>query len=332
MSDDDATQFDDAGEWARPVKHRFVVDAPDAGMRLQTFVAARLNLSVRRAGDLLDRGLVTLAGATAKYHQKGVKVVARQVIEVAQFERPESQPVVANPNLDVPILAQNAKQGWVAVNKPAGLPVHPLEPTEDSTVLNALIARFPQMQDVGEGGLRSGVVHRLDVETSGAMVFATHEDAWQLLREVFREHRTLKLYHAIVLGEPKNTGQVKLPLRITQHKPAKVRVIEEEKADHPAVRWCDLAWRVAEQFHGQAPAALVEIALGTGFLHQIRATFAHLKHPVAGDAHYLPAWIADHTEARRVMLHAHRLVADEVDVMAPYPKDFQEMLEKLRAQ
>ncbi len=330
MSDDDSIPFDEDGESAKPVRHRLVVEAGEAGTRLQTFIANRLKLSVHQAGDLLERGLVTLAGHAARFHQKGVKVAVRQVVEVEHFERPESQPVAPNANLNVPILAQNLEQGWVAVNKPAGMPVHPLDPGESHTILNALIARFPVIQDVGEGGLRSGVVHRLDVETSGAMVFAFKAETWHSLREAFREHRTLKLYHAIVLGEPPATGQTRLPLRVSQHKPAKVRVVEEEKADSPAVRWCDLAWRVVEQFHGTVNAALVEIALGTGFLHQIRTTFAHLKYPIAGDPHYLPHWMADPSNARRVMLHSHRLVADEIDVTAPYPSDFADMLTALR--
>lgn len=332
MPDADAILFDDDGESVKHPSHRLVVEAGEAGTRLQTFIATRLKISVHQAGDLLERGLVTFAGQTARFHQKGVKVSARQVIEVEHFEPPQAQPVIPNPSLDVPILAQHVEQGWVVVNKPAGMPVHPLEPDETHTVLSALIARYPMMQGVGEGGLRSGVVHRLDVETSGALVFAFQPECWQNLREAFREHRTLKLYHAIVLGEPPATGQVRLPLRVSQHKPAKVRVVEDDKTDHPSVRWCDLAWRVTEQFRGAVTAALVEISLGTGFLHQIRATFAHLKYPVAGDPHYLPAWIADPSAARRVMLHAHRLVADEIDVTAPYPPDFAAMIDSLRKQ
>ena len=332
MPEPDSILFDEDGEGIKHPPHRFVVEAGEAGARLQTFIATKLKISVHQAGDLLERGLVSLAGQIARFHQKGVKVSARQVVEVEHFEPPQAQPVSPNPHLDVPVLAQNLDQGWVVVNKPAGLPVHPLEPDETYTVLNALIARFPTMQGVGEGGLRSGVVHRLDVETSGALAFAFKPESWLSLRDAFREHRTLKLYHAIVLGEPPATGQVRLPLRVSQHKPAKVRVVEDDKADQPSVRWCDLAWRVVTQFHGGVTAAFVEISLGTGFLHQIRATFAHLKYPVAGDPHYLPAWIADPSNARRVMLHAHRLVADEIDVTAPHPPDFAAMLESLAKQ
>ncbi|NIR59804.1 MAG: RluA family pseudouridine synthase, partial [Gammaproteobacteria bacterium] len=77
------------------------------------------------------------------------------------------------------VLARGA--GWVAVDKPAGVPVHPLRADERGSVLAAVAARHPEVQGVGEGGLRSGVVHRLDVGTSGVLLVATAEDAWQRL-------------------------------------------------------------------------------------------------------------------------------------------------------
>src|SRR5690606_18172405 len=123
--------------------------------------------------------------------------------------------------------AADDEQGWMIVNKPAGLPVHPLEEDETETVLSALIAKYPQMHGVGEGGLRSGVVHRLDVETSGTLLFASKQETWTRLRQAFTEHRTTKKYQAIVLGQMRGSGEEKMVLHIARHRPAVVRVIDE---------------------------------------------------------------------------------------------------------
>ena len=297
-------------------------------MRLQQFIARRLWLSLSQTNRLLESGAVIVDGRAAKREHKGHKLAAGQVIEVALFDRPAQQRAVANAALDIDILAADEDAGWVVVDKPAGVPVHPLDPAEVGTVLNALIARYPHMHGVGEGGLRSGVVHRLDVETTGTLLVATKQDAWQRLRTAFKRHRVTKLYRAIVRGRLRGGREQKLHLVVARHKPAKVRVVEASQADRPGVRLCDLRWRAVESFRD---ATLVEIELGTGFLHQIRATFAHLGHPVAGDRHYGGDPPSEgEPVAARPLLHAWRLVIENVTVLSPYPSDLATYIEKLR--
>src|SRR5690606_15669336 len=113
---------------------------------------------------------------------------------------------------------------FVVLDKPAGMPVHPLAPGEEGTLLNAVIARWPAIDGVGEGGLRSGVVHRLDVDTSGALVMATTHDRWLTLRKAFAAHRTQKQYVAIVRGHPPEKGEHRAYLTIARHRPARVKV------------------------------------------------------------------------------------------------------------
>jgi 23S rRNA pseudouridine1911/1915/1917 synthase len=205
------------------------------------------------------------------------------------------------------------------------MPVHPLAPDETGTVLNALIVWMPQMHGVGEGGLRSGVVHRLDVDTSGTLLLATKEDAWRRLRDAFRRHETTKRYQAIALGRWSlaEEGQCRLPLVVAQHRPAKVRVAADGHRTDAGVRLCDTRWRVAQRFPN---ATLLDITLGTGFLHQIRATLSHLSHPLAGDRHYARAGVVDRSGAERPMLHASRLAVGEIDVSCEAPADFMECL------
>src|SRR5690606_2495084 len=201
--------------------------------------------------------------------------------------------------------------------------VHPLRDGERGTLLNALVTRYPQTPGVGEGGLRSGVVHRLDVQTSGAIVFATTQQRWESLRRAFQEHRTTKVYRAIVLGQLDGAGEARLHLLVAQHKPAKVRVVE--RSDRNA-RLCHLSWR---SLATSTTASLVEIHLGTAFLYQVRVTMAHLGHPLAGDALYRHADMHDPTAASRVMLHAARLSVDDIDACSPDPPDFAQCLSQL---
>jgi 23S rRNA pseudouridine1911/1915/1917 synthase len=192
---------------------------------------------------------VRLEGRAARRRDKGSRVETGQLVEVEAFQRPSEMRPVAEPGAPLEILAEDDSAGWIVINKPAGAPVHPLEPGETGTVLNALIAVRPHMFGVGEGGLRSGVVHRLDVDTSGVIVFATREECWQRLREAFREHRTTKIYRALVLGDLRGAGEASLHLVVAQHRPARVRVIDSDAAWSSAgARRCDLSWTVIERF------------------------------------------------------------------------------------
>jgi 23S rRNA pseudouridine1911/1915/1917 synthase len=228
------------------------------------------------------------------------------------------------PELPLRVVASGA--GWLAVDKPAGMPVHPLEEDEMGTVLNAAVARHPELQGVGEGALRSGVVHRLDVETSGVLLIATAEEAWQRLRAAFGEQRVDKLYRAVVLARmDEGGGEIEVPLLTARHRPARVRVARPEEARARGARPAHLAWRVLEVFRH---ATLVEVRPRTGFLHQIRAVFAELGHPLAGDRAYGPP--ADPTGAARHMLHASAIAVDEIEAQVEDAADFARVVESLR--
>lgn len=323
MSDSDSTP-------AVTSSVQFTIDTTEAGARLQQVLARRFSLSLSQSNRLLDRGLVQVDHWIAKRKHKGYKLSLRQVVKVAEFVPPQDQRAMANAEPPIEILAADDERGWVIVNKPAGVPVHPLEPEESDTVLSALIARTPSIHGIGEGGLRSGVVHRLDIDTSGTLLFATKQDAWKRMRQAFAEHRTTKLYRAIVLGQLHGEGDERMLLHIAQHKPAMVRVVDAALAesDRPAgTRLCDLHWRAIETFND---ATLVEVNLGTGFLHQIRAMFANLGHPVAGDRHYQIDASMDTTAATRPMLHASYLRVEEAEARCEVPEDFSLVLDRLR--
>jgi len=296
----------------------------DSGQRLDVFLAEKLGLSRAQARRLLARGAVRIGSRTLSERAKGERVSSGTTLEVAGFTRPESQRALPEPGAALTLLARGA--GWLAIDKPAGIPVNPLGPEETGTILNALIARHPEMHGVGEGGLRSGVVHRLDVDTSGTLLFATREDSWQTLRTAFREHRVTKIYRAVVVGRLEGDGAVELGFVTARHRPAKVRVLADAELSHSrGARMGSLRWRCLERFDR---ATLVEVRPRTGHQHQIRATFAHLGFPIAGDSVYGAP--ADATGAPRQMLHAAHAAFGEVAASSPDPADFVALCERLR--
>jgi len=233
---------------------------------------------------------------------KGTGLRPGERIDVLAFARPEDPPL-ANPSLAWNVVAEMA--GWVAIDKPAGQATHPLEHGELDTSVNALIARFPEVAGVGEGGLRCGVVHRLDPGTSGVLVFALHDDAWRRARSAFRERRVAKHYVARVHGA--FTGERELELLLESRGP-RARVVS--RGGRPALS------RVRALATGRDEST-VEIEMLTGVRHQIRATLAHLGHPVVGDSLY-----GSTRELPRHLLHARSIRWDEFAAQAPLPGEF----------
>jgi 23S rRNA pseudouridine1911/1915/1917 synthase len=297
---------------------RLEVEAGAAGARLDAFLASALGVSRAEARRLLGRGLVRVGGAPRGAAQKGERLAAGTKVEVEPFVPSAEQRPLAEPDLSLAVLAEGP--GWLVVDKPAGMPVHPFREEERGTALGFVVARHPEVVGVGEGALRSGVVHRLDTPTSGCLAFAYEEEAWQRLRSAFRRHQMEKTYRAIVLGSLAGGGTLELEMVVAQHRPARVRV---ESGGRRVV----LAWSALEALRG---ATLVEVRPVTGFLHQIRAAFAHLGHPLAGDLRYGAGEAGDASGAPRVMLHASRLAGAGVLAEAPDPPDLRETLERLR--
>lgn len=290
------------------------VGPAEDGTRLDSFLARVLGISRANARRTLSSGAVSWRGRTADLSAKGAPLQEGDAVEVAAVVDPARAHPLADPDAQLSVLAEG--EGWLAVDKPAGTPVHPLSPDETGTLLNLLAAREPGIVGVGEGGLRSGVVHRLDVNTSGVMLFATSEPSWQRLRAAFRSHQVEKVYWALASGRLEGQGELELQLAITQHRPARVRVVAPHDAKPGRGRPTRLRWRTLAL--GEE-ASLVEVRPATGFLHQIRASLAHLGHPLFGDLAYGGP---EHPLAPRHLLHARELRWREVEAACEPPEDF----------
>ena len=303
--------------WAAMANQEFEITPEEAHERLDVVLARRLHLSRAQTRKLLETGSVSLDGSPVDRSVKGLAVETGARVGIAGFVHPRDWRVVPDPDAPLALLAEGP--GWIGVDKPAGQAVHPLEADERGTLLNALVARWPEMQGVGEGGLRSGILHRLDLDTSGAMLFASDAAVWDRIRGAFARHEIRKTYRALVAGATPDASRIDLRLVIAQHKPAYVRVAQRH-GGHPT----RMSFRTLERF---AMASLVEVALETGFLHQVRVGFAHEGHPVLGDALYGSEAAG---AAPRQMLHCARLVLEEIVVESPDPDDLVQAIARQR--
>lgn len=276
------------------------VSEAEVGRRLDVVVANELGISRGYVRRLIGHGLVLLAGQPAR---KGALLRHGDLVELLEFRHPSEGPA---PNSDLPVAVLREDLGLVAVDKPAGTPTHPLDYQEKTSLLNGLLARYPGLAGVGEGGLLSGVVHRLDVLTSGVQLFATETEAWRRARRAFSERSAEKRYVARVHGRLDATSTVVLHL--------------ENRGDHTRVVSAGGREAITQlaPLEPGARTSLVELRPITGLRHQLRASLAHLGHPVVGDTLY-----GSSVELSRHLLHAHSIRIGNFAATSPVPEEFE---------
>jgi 23S rRNA pseudouridine1911/1915/1917 synthase len=187
---------------------------------------------------------------------------------------PEPSPELVPEEVPLAILYED--RDIVVVNKPAGLTVYPAPGHPCHTLMNAVLAHCPEISTI-ESSVRPGVVHRLDKDTSGAMVVAKNKAAQLNLVSQFRSHRMLKKYLVLVKGSPSpEQGVIEAPIGRHPKDRKRMAVVEGGRASRTL-------YRVTRRFNGYS---LVEATLQTGRTHQIRVHFSHKRWPVVGDATY----------------------------------------------
>ncbi len=274
------------------------VRASDAGARLDAFLARELELSRAYARRLLERGSVRREHEPAA---KGALLERGERIAVDAFRHPREGPLAA-PELPLAVVAQAG--GWVAIDKPAGMPSHPRDFDERHTAVNAFLARHPEAAAVGSEPLQRGLVHRLDTLTSGVLLFATDAQAWKRGRDAFRAGRVHKRYLARVHGNVER--ELDLTLRLA-HRGERMRVVTEGGLEARAR---------ARPLGVEGDTTLLEVDLYTGVRHQIRVSLAHCGHPIVGDRVY-----GSTAALERHWLHALELRIDAFAARAAPPPE-----------
>jgi 23S rRNA pseudouridine1911/1915/1917 synthase len=309
----------------RPVAETRELPVPDglAGERVDAGLARLLGLSRSSVAELAEAGGVLLDGRPAG---KSDRLTAGAWLEVRLPDPPRTGEVVAEPVPGLRVIYDDAD--IVVVDKPVGVAAHPSPGWTGPTVVGGLAAAGYRVATSGAAE-RQGVVHRLDVGTSGLMVVAKSEGAYSRLKQAFREREVDKIYHALVQGHPDPlSGTIDAP--IGRH----------PTSDH---RWAVVAggrpsvthYEVLEAFRG---ASLVEVRLETGRTHQIRVHFAALRHPCVGDLTYgADPVLAARLGLTRQWLHAvrlrfaHPVTGEPLEFTSAYPEDLALALDRLRA-
>jgi 23S rRNA pseudouridine1911/1915/1917 synthase len=303
--------------------HR-AVPVPDGldGMRLDQAVSRLFGLSRTAAATLVEAGDALVDGIP---RPKSDKVTAGSWLEVTLPAPATAPAVVPEPVAGLAVVYSD--DDIVVVDKPVGVAAHPSPGWTGPTVIGGLAAMGHTVATSGAAE-RQGVVHRLDVGTTGLMVVAKSELAYRVLKRAFKEREVDKRYHAVVQGhlDPLR-GTIDAP--IDRHPTADYRYAVMS-AGKPSVTHYD----TLEAFRA---ASLVDVRLETGRTHQIRVHFAALRHPCVGDLTYgADPTLAARLGLNRQWLHAHGLsfvhprTHEQVSFVSDYPEDLANALDVLR--
>lgn len=315
--------------------HTFSVTGEDAKKRLDVFLCERLSgepgtreITRSMIKNMVDSGLVAVGGGPAK---AGRKLKAGEVVQVTV---PEPEPIRVEPE-EIPLDILYEDEDIIVVNKPPDLPVHPGAGRSSGTLVNALAAHTRELSSVG-GGLRPGVVHRLDKDTTGSLVIAKNDPSHRALAAQFKEHSTARKYVALVWGMvAEDEGEITLPLGRDPRHRKKISTRARKK------RRASTVFRVARRY---GPVTLVELFPKTGRTHQLRVHLSAVGHPIVGDPLYgrkkspqgLSKRLTDGLKKmKRQCLHAevlgfiHPGKGTYVEFSAPLPPDMAALIDLL---
>jgi 23S rRNA pseudouridine1911/1915/1917 synthase len=284
-----------------------------AGERIVSALTRVLGLSRTSVVKLLEDGDITTNG---KVMPKSDRVIAGQIIEVLMPAPINSDPIPLTPLEGLSIIYDD--NDIVVIDKPVGCAAHPSPGWTGPTVVGALMAAGYSVSTSGPAE-RQGIVHRLDVGTSGLMIVAKSDQAFHALKDAFRNRTVSKIYHALVQGHmDPSTGTIDAPIDRHPKEDHRFAVVAtgKESITH---------YEVMEFYRA---VSMVKIELETGRTHQIRVHFSALHHPLVGDTTYgADPVLGKSLGMSRPWLHAaelsfsHPVTQAKLNFKAPYPSD-----------
>ncbi|GAC1313873.1 MAG: RluA family pseudouridine synthase [Ktedonobacteraceae bacterium] len=298
--------------------HVWSVQAYEVGQRLDLYLTSMLgDISRTAAQQLILAGSVLVNGRTSK---PGYALRVGEEVQVVQLT-PKPAIRSTRPAL-LPLALVYEDNDLMVVNKAAGMVVHPAHGHSDDTLVNALLAYYPDLQ--GAEGLRPGIVHRLDKDTSGLIIVAKNAQTQAALIEQMRRHEIIKIYQALVEGVVSlDRGSIDAPIgRDPRHRQQMAITASGSKEARTH-------FRVLERFHRHT---LLLLQLETGRTHQIRVHLKAIGHPVVGDPVYGSGTSFGSPPLQRQFLHAYQLAfthpstGKTLELEAPLPADLESVL------
>lgn len=296
----------------------FCIEEDEIGERLDKVIAGRLDeLSRTHIQQLIKDGLVQVNDAPSKpaYRLEPEDCVSVEVpIE-------EETPVLPE---DIALNIIYEDDAIAVIDKPAGMVVHPGNANETGTLVNAILARWPQVVAVGDDPERVGIVHRLDKDTSGLVIVALTDEAREDLISQFANRTVEKHYMALTERHPPNDkGRIEAPIARDPRQRKRMAVLRDGREAYTEFQVRD--------FYGDY--ALLDVYPKTGRTHQIRVHLAFLGCPIVGDTVY--GFRKQRIKMKRVFLHAYRISFDHpvtgerISFESPLPVGLQDILNKL---
>lgn len=291
-------------------------------MRLDAYIVSNLaEISRMAVKRLLEEGKVLVNGRTSKASYKPSK---NDKIEI-QIDKPKEIELQAQ---EIPIQIIYEDKDIIVVNKPKGLVVHPANGNPDGTLVNAIMAICKDSLSGIGGEIRPGIVHRLDKDTSGLLIVAKNDVAHIKMSDQIKNRQVKKTYIALVRGiVPENEATIKMPIGRSTKDRKKMAVTKSGKE---AITHFKVLGRYTTN---NGSYTLLEIKIDTGRTHQIRVHMAEIGYPVIGDSVYSNGKNEFKVEGQ--CLHAqklqfrHPITGKEMNLEAPLPKYFEEIIEKL---
>ena len=299
------------------------IQVPENSDRLDRYLSQNLSdLSRSRIQQLIEQGHVQVNDQICTSKKVNLKIGDRISLEIPAIEPLK---LIA---ADIPLDILYEDEELIILNKPAGLVVHPAPGHPEGTLVNAILSHCPNLPGIG-GIQRPGIVHRLDKDTTGAIVIAKTDLAYQHLQAQLQTKTARREYLGLVYGVPKTeTGSIDLPIGRNPQDRKKMGIVSIEDGGRAAITH----WQVQERL---ANYTLIHFQLETGRTHQIRVHSAKIGHPIVGD----PLYSSAHSIGVNLpgqALHAWKLQLQHpvsgklLEVTAPLPRSFTTLLEVLR--
>lgn len=295
-----------------------IYDDLDTSCRLDKFLGDSFSdVSRSHFQKMIENGLVLVNGETTK-----TKYMLKSQDEITILEEPVENIEIKPVNIPLEVLYED--NDVIVVNKPKGMVVHPAPGHYDDTLVNALMYHCKDSLSGINGQLRPGIVHRIDMDTTGSLIVAKNDDAHNKLAAQLKDHSINRIYEGIVIGNLKDSeGVIDAPIGRSPKDRKKMAVV-------PGKKEAITTYKVLREYNGYS---YVQFKLKTGRTHQIRVHMSHIGHPLLGDALYGPEKckykLQGQTLHAKTLGFIHPKTNEYIEINAPLPAYFEELLNKL---